>query len=176
MLWGEPVPCRNPGVYVVALSAPLERAPIDAARVRAWLNRVSGLMLDGARPTASALISRLEQFWWPQSEVIYIGCTTATIEKRVGAFVRHELGNRSPHRGGHWIKTLTPGAALRVWWSEAGDPVVAEGRLIAAFRQVLVAGFPNLAGTSPANLLPFCNLTTETGAVKPHGLASQVLG
>jgi hypothetical protein len=173
--WPEPVPCLRPGVYLLELERSYGRAPINPALVRTWLDRVPGLRLDGSRPTAEALAARLDQFWWPQSDVLYIGCTAKPLGSRVGEFVRHVLGNRAPHRGGHWIKTLLADAGLRIWCSPCDNPVRAERRVLLAFRIALCAWDPRLSTSSDHELLPFANLQTEAWARKRHGLMRQTL-
>ena len=81
--WGRPVPGRSPGVFVLELPAALHTAPIELTRVGKWLERVPGLMLDGARPTSRGLAARLASFWLPSQTVLYIGATEATISGRL---------------------------------------------------------------------------------------------
>ena len=64
--WGNPVRVGGPGVYIVELAAPLKSAPVDHQIVGQWIERVPGLTLDGARPTARELAVRLGEFWLPR--------------------------------------------------------------------------------------------------------------
>jgi hypothetical protein len=160
---------------VIEVQPALDRAPIDPDRVRAWLERVPALLLDGHRPTRAALTERLKSFWWPASQVVYIGRTTGPLGKRLGEFERHILGNRGPHRGGHWIKTLSPEVQLMVSWSPCRAASLVEGHLLSAFREALRARFEGLAKHSDHELLPFANLETEHKVRKAHGLEGQAL-
>jgi hypothetical protein len=45
--WGEQVRSRAPGVLLVEVAARLDTAPIDITAVKAWVERVPGLRLDG---------------------------------------------------------------------------------------------------------------------------------
>lgn len=112
LAWGEPIPCQKAGVYVIETDRLHDQAPVDAQQVRAWLERVPGLLLDDRRPAPEHLIERLRTFWWPTSRVIYVGCTEGSLASRLLAYRRHVLGDRSPHRGGQWIKTLSFDVAL----------------------------------------------------------------
>ena len=55
-VWGAPVVCHAPGVYVVETDRLYDSAPIDPAHVSRWLDRVPGLRLDRASPDAPALV------------------------------------------------------------------------------------------------------------------------
>ena len=54
-VWGRPVTSRSPGVFVVELAATEALAPLDIGAIRAWLDRVPTLRLDGERPSRTAL-------------------------------------------------------------------------------------------------------------------------
>jgi hypothetical protein len=45
--WGQPVPARRPGIYLVELGVPLPTAPLELALVGKWLERLPDLRLDG---------------------------------------------------------------------------------------------------------------------------------
>jgi hypothetical protein len=172
--WGEPVPSKKSGVYVIDLPSRRPAAPIDAHLVQAWLDHVPGLLLGDCRPSTEELAERLQRFWHPSETVLYAGQTTRPLCERLDDFHEHILGNDSPHRGGHWLQTLRSDAGLRVWWAETDEPGRDEGRLLAEFRTRLLRHRPDLAGRGPAELLPFANLQTEVGKRKPHGLKGSV--
>ena len=100
-----------------------------------WIERVPTLTLDGARPTQRELAVRMGEFWLPDETVVYIGMTNQSIGGRVGAFVKTPLGDRRPHSGGHWLKTLTVLPELRVWWAPTTAPEEYEDALLTAFAQ-----------------------------------------
>jgi transcription elongation factor GreA len=116
--WGSPVPSRAPGVFVVELPGGAETAPIDAAAVRRWLERVPSLTLDGERPTVQQLSRRLAQGWRPGQPVLYVGRSAKSIGARLGAIYATPLGDARPNSAAHWLKTLSVPGDLRVWWSE----------------------------------------------------------
>jgi hypothetical protein len=158
------------------LDSPLHEAPIDEGLVQKWLDYVPGLRMQGGhRPSVGELAECLRRWWFPSETVLYIGQTTKdTIGQRVDAFYRHVLGNRRPHRGGHWLKVLRSDASLRVWWAETDEPGQDEGRLLAGFRARLLRRRPDLTGRGPTELLPFANLETEARKRKPHGIKGSV--
>ena len=172
--WGNPVRVGGPGVYIVELAAPLKSAPVDHQVVGQWIERVPGLTLDGARPTARELAVRLGEFWLPDETVVYIGMTNLSIGGRVAAFVKTPLGDRRPHAGGHWLKTLTVLPDLRVWWAPTSAPEEYEDALLSGFAQAVSPAAR--AGLRDASVvLPFGNLQTTTNERKQHGIRGALL-
>jgi transcription elongation factor GreA len=172
--WGNPVRVGGPGVYIVELAAPVKSAPVDHQVVGHWIERVPGLTLDGARPTARELAVRLGEFWLPDETVVYIEMTNLSIGGRVGAFVKTPLGDRRPHAGGHWLKTLTVLPELRVWWAPTTAPEEYEDALFSAFADgVSPAGRAGLRDASV--ILPFANLQTATDERKQHGIRGSLI-
>ncbi len=169
--WGQPVRSRAPGIFVVELTAGTEAAPIDSRAVLAWLQRAPALLLDGERPTQSALAARLASFWLPRQRVLYIGRTNKSLGGRVGAAYATRLGDRRPHPGGHWLKTLSDLDRLRVWWAETEAPEEYEDGMLSLFAEgVPVAD----RGTLPAGMpiLPWAVLETATGERRETGIAN----
>ncbi len=152
-----------PGVYVVEVPEATEAAPIDETAVHAWIERVPSLRLDGARPTPRQLTARLGTFWVPGESVVYVGLAGTSVAKRVRQFYRTPLGDRRPHAGGHWVRTLASRDDLLVWWAAADDPTDAEAALLGAFA--------DRHGAS----LPFANRQSAGGVRKPHGITGSVL-
>ncbi|HZL32962.1 MAG TPA: transcription elongation factor GreA [Verrucomicrobiae bacterium] len=172
--WGNPVRVGGPGVYIVELAAPLKSAPVDHQVVGQWIERVPGLTLDGARPTARELAVRLGEFWLPDETVVYIGMTNLSIGGRVAAFVKTPLGDRRPHAGGHWLKTLTVLPDLRVWWAPTSAPEEYEDALLSGFAQAVSPAAR--AGLRDASVVvPFGNLQTATNERKQHGIRGALL-
>ena len=112
---------------------PRATAPIELTRVGKWIERVDGLLLDGQRPSSRALAGRLASFWLPSETILYVGATDASIGRRVTAIARTELGDRRPHSGAHWLKTLRSLDGIRVWWTLTDAPEEYEDALLAAF-------------------------------------------
>jgi transcription elongation factor GreA len=172
--WGTRVRSDRPGVYLVELPAPLAAAPIDFNAIGRWLERVPGLTLDGARPTGRELAARLHRFWLPDQTVLYVGTSVASIGARVAAFQRTPLGDRKPHAGGYWLKTLTGLDRLRVWWAETDATEEYEDALLEAFAATVP---PETAALlhDPGVILPFANLQTSDRLRKRHGIAGALL-
>ena len=173
--WGRPVASGRPGVYVVEWPESRPDAPVDLAVVGKWIERLPGLRLDGARPTSRGLAARLHDFWLPGQVVVYVGMTTSSIGARVAAFYRTPLGDRRPHAGGQWLKTLRGLERARVWWAETNAPEEYEDGIFGAFAATIdasAAAAPRLADREV--ILPFANLQTAMGVRKAHGISGSV--
>ncbi len=172
--WCDPVPSRRTGVYVIETAATYVLAPIDRAAVAAWLCFVPTVTVDGRPANVAALATRLAGFWLPSRRVIYIGRTSQPLGKRIGQFYRTPLGKRSPHAGGHWVKTLTVLPACRVWWAETDEFERIEGDLFQAFAAMVPAADIRRLYDSSL-VLPFANLEDEHKLRKLHGVGRSVL-
>jgi transcription elongation factor GreA len=177
VVWGRPgrqVPARGPGVFVVELSAPQARAPIELTRVGKWIERVPTLTLDGEPPTSKALAARLGAFWLPSQTVLYVGATSTSIGGRVAAMQRTALGDRRPHSGGHWLETLDPSTSMRVWWTETDAVEEYEDALLTSFAGSL-PGAEIAALPDQAVVLPWANLRSTSGERRATGLSGSLL-
>jgi hypothetical protein len=132
------------------------------------------LALDGGRPTAAQLVDRLAIYWLPDEAIVYIGKATS-LRGRVGGYYSTELGDKRPHAGGHWIKTLSNLASLTVHYAEicdGRDPEEVETDMLLAF----VDGVsPKVKANHPQPdlAIPFANL--EIKIRRNHGIAKSVL-
>ena len=172
--WGNPVRVGGPGIYIVELPGTLKAAPIDHTLVAAWIERVPTLTLDNARPTQRELAVRMGEFWLPDETVLYIGMTNLSIGGRVAELVKTPLGDRRPHAGGHWLKTLTVVPDLRIWWASTAAPEEYEDALLSAFAErVPDAGRAALRDSSV--VLPWANLQAATDERKQHGIKGALL-
>ena len=175
IVWDQAVPSRSPGIFLVEVPARSDEAPIDIVAVREWLERVPGLMLDGERPTASQLATRMASFWLPQQTVVYVGRTNKSLAARVSSLMHTPLGDRKPHPGGHWLWTLRDVAKLRVWWAETAAPEEYEDGLAGAIAADVDPSIATiLAGMGP--ILPWANMTSATGDAKRTGITGAQLG
>jgi transcription elongation factor GreA len=173
-VWGRPVPAQGPGVFLFELSAPTPTAHLELTRVGKWIERVETLRLDGERPTSRALSARLASFWLPSQTVLYVGATAQSVGRRVASIAHTELGDRRPHAGAHWLKTLRSLEGVRVWWAPTAATEEYEDALLAAF----AAGVPaaDLAGLPDRTVvLPWANLRTVTGERKATGLSGSLI-
>ena len=114
------------------------------------------------------------EFWLPDETVVYIGMTNLSIGGRVGAFVKTALGDRRPHSGGHWLKTLTVLPELRVWWAPTAAPEEYEDALLSAFAQG-VSPAAKAALRDSSVVLPWANLQAATDERKQHGIKGSLL-
>jgi transcription elongation factor GreA len=165
VLFGQTLPSPRPGVYLVEWPGVEARAPLDHGQLRAWLERVETLRLDGQRPTPHELAARLARYWLPEQTIVYVGQTTRSLRRRVAEFAATPLGERRPHAGGYWLKTLRDLDRTRVWWAETDAPEEYEDALLEAFGEAI--GEP---GT-----LPFGNLTSLGSGRREHGLSGTLL-
>ena len=174
IVWGQAVPSRSPGIFLVEIATRSDEAPIDIVVVREWLERVPGLMLDGERPTATQLAARLASFWLPQQTVLYVGRTSKSLAARVSSLLHTPLGDRKPHPGGHWLWTLRDVSKLRIWWAEtAASEEYEDGLANAVAADVDPAVATILAGFGP--ILPWANVTSASGGTKHTGITGAQL-
>lgn len=182
--WGNKAKSSKVGVYIISTSQNptlnenlFSSAPIDNDILKFWLNKVNTLQIDGkVSPTVSQLRERLNQFWLPDENILYIGQTESSkgIAGRVDQFYRTELGERKPHAGGHWIKTLAILNQLFVHYFPDETPTQTEENLLRAFvRQVSSQTLGNLKDRSLP--IPFANLELEKGNRKNHGITKSKL-
>jgi transcription elongation factor GreA len=172
--WGEQVRSRQPGVLLVEMAGRLDEAPIDITAVKAWIERVPGLRLDGERPTPTQLAQRLAASWLPQQTVVYVGRTAKSLSARAASLFGTPLGDRKPHPGGHWLWTLAGRDQLRIWWAETQSPEEYEDGLFDAIAADLE---PDVAERLRASgpVLPWANLTSATGEPKRTGITGSLL-
>lgn len=163
--WGERIRAESPGIYLVEWPSPEERAPIDHGVLRAWLERVPELRLDGARPTAHDLAERLGSYWLAAETLLYIGQSKRSLRARVAAQVATPLGDRRPYAGGHWLKTLRGVDQARVWWAATDAPE--------EYADALLDAFAERHGDPAA--LPFAVLEAPGGRRRAHGLTGALL-
>jgi transcription elongation factor GreA len=172
--YGRPVPARGPGVFLIELPAPLATPPLELTRLGVWLGRVPSLRLDGEVPTSKALQARIASFWLPSQTVLYIGAAETSIGGRVAAMDKTVLGDRKPHSGGHWLKTLKTLATCKVWWASTDAVAEYEDALLSAFAEGVS---DDERATLPDRevILPFANLRRPTGERKATGLSGSLI-
>lgn len=174
--WGTHLPAPYPGIYLITLDetpvasdAVLARAPISEVRVAELLDARPELRLDAARPTVAMLAERLAGSWLSDETVLYIGLAGTSVQRRVHQYYSTQLGARSPHAGGWFLKTLADLDELTVQYAAAEDPAAAERAVLQAF----VDGVDNAGRDElhdPACPYPFANLVGPTGVRKTHGI------
>jgi hypothetical protein len=182
VIWGETVPENGPGVYIVAISSNpsieperlYEPAPISNTAIKYWIRKVPRIELDGRKPSVSALAARLKRFWLPDESVLYIGKTDKPLRSRVGDFYRTPLGDRRPHAGGHWLKTLSIIDNLTIFWALTHKAEEKEKRMLKLFmQQVSELTRKNLC--DPFLPLLFANIELDKSQRKRHGIKGPTL-
>lgn len=161
--WGNQVATRSPGVFVVELPGGGESAAVDIVAVRRWIERVPGMKLDGETPTPQDLAKRLHEFWLRGEPVLYVGRSAKALNGRAASMYATVLGDSKPHSGGHWLKTLSNLADLRVWWAETEAHEEYEDALLAAVAE------------RNGDRMPFANLVAIDGTPRRHGLENSLL-
>jgi hypothetical protein len=179
--WGTPVYSRACGVYVVSLSrnptcnAGLHaQAPIDRRSVQKWISRVQTIELDKSKATVKGVIQRLSKFWLADESILYIGKATP-LRSRINAYYATPLGDRGPHAGGHWIKTLSKLNETFLHFAEVADCERSEADLLRAFVAGVSQATRQRVGDPP---LPFANLELPDGKQKQrkrHGIGKSKL-
>lgn len=114
--WGEAVPERLPGVYVVALVASAD-APCPRREHEEWCSNPLTF-----------------ERWQVGQPVIYIGRTRRPLRKRVREFYRHKYGDKRPHCGGQEV--LRVECPLWVYWAATEEPASAEHKMIEQYKAV----------------------------------------
>jgi transcription elongation factor GreA len=176
--WGQPVPARGPGLYLLELPAPQPAPELDLALVGKWLDRVPGLRLDGERPGSRHLMARLASLWLPDATVLFAGATAASIGGRAAALAHHVLGDPRPHADGQWVHALKNLATTRMWWASTDAPEEYLDAVLEAFAAAAPAPttLPSGLSRSPgALLLPWAATRRPTGERQAHGLTGSVL-
>ena len=129
--WGETPCCRDHGVYLVALPAPVFSMPVNATALTYWVSRATRMTVDGCPASPNALCGTLARFWHSDETILYMGRAGrspgpwppgATISDRVMAYYGTRLGASRPHRGGYWIKVLSCLHSLLLYWAPAAHP------------------------------------------------------
>lgn len=133
--WGTPVPTSRPGIYIIALPAPIQIPPFSQSAIEQWIRTAPRMRLSAiphALPTFSSITAALGEFWLAEEKILYIGKATC-LRTRLSQFYRHQLGIRRPHAGGHWLKTLKVVPECPIYYSECEQPRAAESQLLKLF-------------------------------------------
>lgn len=173
----------NEGVYIVSLSPYYDEnlsssSPIfDDIKLKYWIDKLPTFTLDGVKPTVQTLKMRLSEFWLTDESILYIGKAPNRsngngISNRVGEYYRTKLGDRSPHSGGQWLKTLANVNSMTVFYGQVKNSSEIEVKMFDYFMK-------NISQISLMNLrdkkypLPFANLRYKSRVDKDHGLENQ---
>lgn len=130
------------------------------------------MLIDGQMASVRTLKQRLTRFIDPNEQILYIGKTDNTILERVKQLYNHVLSKPSPHRGGHWIKTISDMSLLKVYYAVIEQPADVETRMLNYYGGYIT----NVGHTEFYDsdcILPFANLQNGNGIRKNHGIMNQ---
>jgi hypothetical protein len=171
--WLAPVPAREPGVYVVALTietasltAALAQIPLDDHALGSLLARPQ-LRVNGQPPTREALAARFAACWLPDEVIVYIGLSSRPLRERLREYYVTPLGAARPHAGGWFVKTLD--VPLYVHYAPTPAFAAAEQAMLDAF--AAATSPPTRARLhDPARPIPYANLRWVGHGRKRHGI------
>jgi hypothetical protein len=175
--WKQRFKFPHCGIYIVSYSKDendigelIKTSPISTEKIKYWLNKVQTFELEKKKnPKIEDVIERLSKFWIPDESILYIGMTSATVSIRVSQYYSTELGERRPHAGGHWLKTLSNLPDLYVYYSECNNFQNIEANLLDYFGNNISEHSKKLLYDSNL-ILPFANLEHPFRGRKKHGI------
>jgi hypothetical protein len=175
--WGQQIPLDVPGVYVVSSTADANDsvgsirtyAP-DPVAFEALRLACPDVAVDGSEGTDDELAARIGAFWISDSAVLYIGRAGSSLRNRVSQYYATRIGQRSPHSGGWWLKTLAGHKSLFVHFAPASDPKTSEEALLTAYAESVSTPVRNQLFDTE-RVAPFANVEVKPGIRKRHGLS-----
>ncbi len=170
------------GVYVVSSSpdshdsvGPISHYTPDT-RAFAELRRVCPFVtMDGNPPTDEELANRIGRFWIPDAAILYIGLAGTSVRKRMNQYYRTSIGQRAPHAGGWWLKTMANLNDLFVHFAPADEPKIAEAMMLRRFAEAVPSAARHEIHDSE-RIAPFANVDVQQGLRKRHGLSGYKVG
>ncbi|MDF9751550.1 hypothetical protein [Arthrobacter sp. ES3-54] len=179
--WGDRIPLDLPGVYVVASTSDLGD-PVglvgayrhDPRALDALMEICPSVTVDGRPASSHDLAERIGGFWIPETSVLYVGLAGTSVQKRVDQYYGTRIGQRSPHAGGWWMKTLVNLEALFVHYAAAETPESAEADLLKSFAEAVPPSARQALHDSE-RIAPFANVAVKPGLRKRHGMAGYTL-
>lgn len=169
--WNESVYVNEKGIYVVSADRPIDSKDISEGKIEKWIEQVPRLLIDDQMACVTTLKRRLTQFIDPNEQILYIGKTDKTIHERVSQFYSHVLSKPSPHRGGHWIKTISDMSLLKVYYAVTENPADVEFQMLDFYSKHIT----NIGHTEFYDsdcIVPFANLQNNR-CRKKHGIKKQ---
>lgn len=181
--WRTKFSDNNEGIYIVSLSPFYDKnlssssLIFDDINLKYWIDKLPDFTIDGVKPTVQTLKKRLSEFWLNDESILYIGKAPKRsngdgMSNRVEEYYRTKLGDRSPHSGGQWLKTLANENSLTVFYGQIKNSSGIEVKMFDYFMK-------NISQISLMNLrdkiypLPFANLRYKSRIDKDHGLENQ---
>ncbi len=182
--WGQPLDEISSGIYFISTSISIESsggtfdsAPIDDKKLDFWINKVNTIEIDNISIAYSyQLKERLNKFWHHDENILYIGQTDCKggLKRRVNQYYNTEIGERKPHAGGHWIKTLSNLNDLYVHYIPSHRALGLEIEMLKCFIEN-VSSIALQCHGDPLLPLPFANLEVNKSNRKRHGISKSKL-
>lgn len=180
--WFEKIQTESEGIYIVSLSdnpncnsGTLNDLPISKDIIEKWIAKVNGFELDKVKTHDSELIiQRLSKFWLPDENILYIGKAPLRkngkgLANRINEFYNTEYGNKRPHAGGHWLKSLNVLNDLFIYYLTTTNSDKIEKELLKYFCKNVTERTRKILKDKELPL-PFGNLELNKGQIKNHGL------
>lgn len=177
--WGQNVDADKHGIYFISTSLKTDcientykGAPISINILDKWISKIKTIEIDGRSGINSLdLFNRLNKFWLPDENILYIGQTECNggLKKRLSQYYKTNLGERKPHAGGHWIKTLLNLTDLYVHYIPTFTPLILEKEILVNFTKEVSQNTLTMIG-DPELPLPFANLEIDKSRRKKHGV------
>lgn len=177
--WNEKINCDLPGVYCVSISnnenvlKTIEEYPVSLNVIEEWINYVPDMRIDDSIPTVEIVTERLSKFWLPKETILYIGKAGTSLKKRVNQYYNTKLGDKRPHAGGHWLKTLDIINELNIFWTTSVDQDAEELERELLSKFVGSINYKDELYDSK-HPFPFANLEYPRGNRKIHDISKAV--
>ena len=167
--WGDRIPLDLPGVYVVASTSDLGD-PVglvgayrhDPRALDALMKVCPSVTIDGRPASSHDVAERIGAFWIPETSILYVGLAGTSVQKRVDQYYGTRIGQRSPHAGGWWLKSLVNLEGLFVHYAAAEVPESAEAELLKFFAAA-VPPSARQALHGSERIAPFANVAVKPG-------------
>lgn len=161
--WGTLVSSRNEGVYIVAMSKPLKKIPINKDKVKFDNWKIDTIPTNDF----SRIKKRLSKFWLSDETILYIG-ESSNIKSRIKQYYKTVNKNSENHKGGFWLKYIDIPNDTFIYYIECANSNAYEAEMLCAFfEQVSTENRKRLFGTGI--VLPFANREIKV----IHGLTSK---
>lgn len=153
--WGKIIPSESQGIYIVVTpKEAISKLNFDKQIIDLWIQKVPNMRINNEEPTYYNLTNEIKKYWLKDEIILYVGKTTQPIQTRVNQYYQTEIGERKPHSGGYWIKTLSFLNDCLIYWAECDNPEITEEKILRFFHNKL-----SNKDISKENLvLPFANL------------------
>jgi len=175
--WGTEFQEKSHGIYIISLYQNIKLLPKDNSsisfsnrQIKHWMQNAPSMTLNCKKPSIGELQQHLSKFWLQDESILYIGkAEKQSLQNRLSQFYRHQVGKKSPHKGGYWLKLLSDLNNYHIHILPTDNSHVIEEQMLQYFIE-------NVSEESKSGLidkdlcLPFANLQLRSGVIKKHGL------